>query len=216
MKRIVLSPTTIGLFADCPHCFWVHFNEGKRRPAGIFPSLPSGMDKILKEHFDRHRQSRTLPPEMQGKAGGRLFPDLERLEEWRDSYRGLRWRDPESGATLMGAIDDLYETSDRRLAPLDFKTRGYPRKENTHVYYTSQMNLYSLLLEKNGLRPADFAILIFYHPVRVDGSHNVEFRPDLLRVPVDRVRGEALFRKAVRCLQGPRPGKVKGCPWCGW
>ncbi len=216
VMKIVLSPTTMGLFVDCPHCFWIHFREGKRRPSGIFPSLPNGMDMVLKKHFDRHRKEGTTPQEMHGKVQGRLFPDTVKLEEWRNNRKGLRWTDPETGAVLMGAVDDLFVTSDGKYAPLDFKTRGYPRKEDTHEHYQNQMDIYSFLLEKNGMMPADFAILIFYHPVGVDKNHNVEFRPDFVKISVDRQRGENLFRCAVKCLLGPKPEKTKGCPWCEW
>jgi len=46
------SPSKLNLVKDCPRCFWLEFNKKFRRPRGIFPSLPSGMDKILKNHFD--------------------------------------------------------------------------------------------------------------------------------------------------------------------
>jgi len=41
-----------------------------KRPSGIFPSLPSGMDKILKEHFDRFMKKNELPPEIKEKCAG--------------------------------------------------------------------------------------------------------------------------------------------------
>jgi len=47
------SPSSLSLLKDCPRCFWLKFNKNITRPESIFPSLPSGMDKILKEHFDR-------------------------------------------------------------------------------------------------------------------------------------------------------------------
>jgi len=47
-----ISPSTINLMLECPRCFWLQIVKNIKRPAGIFPSLPSGMDKILKVHFD--------------------------------------------------------------------------------------------------------------------------------------------------------------------
>jgi hypothetical protein len=175
------------------------------------------MDRVLKNHFDLHRGDNTPPEELEGKFPGRLFQDIGKLNVWRNNYRGLRWTDPKSGITLMGALDDLFVTEDGRHAPLDFKTRGYPRKDDTHSYYQHQMDIYSLLLEKNHLQPADFAILIFYHPTGVNASHDVIFDPDPVRVQVNRSRGEQLFLKAVECLQSPEsPEPSKGCQWCKW
>ena len=153
-------------------------NKKVRRPSGPFPSLPSGMDNILKVHFDKHRKDDTIPEELAGKFEGRLFRDVGKLDVWRNNFRGLRYLDEKSGITLTGALDDLFVTSDGKYAPLDFKTRGFPRKEDTHKHYQHQMDLYSFLLEKNSMDPANYAILIFYHPLNVEDDHNVVFNAD--------------------------------------
>jgi len=57
-----LSPTTgLSLFKECPRCFWLHFNKNVHRPRGIFPSLPSGMDLVIKNYFDRYRSMGQAP-----------------------------------------------------------------------------------------------------------------------------------------------------------
>lgn len=211
----ILSPSTIGLFIECPRCFWLHMNRKVRRPTGAFPSLPAGMDKILKEHFDSHRKSNTHPEELEG-IEGRLFPDIETLKVWRDNRKGLRYEDRKTGATLIGALDDLVVTSDGRYAPLDFKTRGFPRKDDTHSHYQHQMDIYSFLLEKNGLQPAGFAILIFYHPVGVNSNHDVLFDKDPLKVKTSPSRGERIFLEAVECLMGDIPEPSRECGFCRW
>ncbi|MBL7206809.1 MAG: hypothetical protein ISS36_04385, partial [Candidatus Aenigmarchaeota archaeon] len=183
MRPTKLSPSSISLFLNCPRCFWLKMNKKIARPSGPFPSLPAGMDKVLKVHFDTHRKEDSAPEELEGKFEGRLFQDIEKLDVWRNNFRGLQHIDPKTGIILMGALDDLFVTSERKYAPLDFKTRGYPRKEDTHEHYQHQMDIYSFLLEKNGMEPADFAILIFYHPIDVDKSHNVIFDPDPIKVP---------------------------------
>jgi len=216
MKSIRLSPSTISLFLQCPRCFWFHVNKGVKRPSGPFPSLPSGMDLILKKHFDGHRKDGSVPEELEGKFHGHLFMDLEKLDMWRNNLQGLRFTDEKTGVTLMGAIDDLFVTSKGKYAPLDFKTRGFPRKENTHEFYQAQMDIYSFLLEKNSLPPADFAILIFYHPLGVDENHNVIFDPDPVKVSVDRRHGERIFLDALSCLLGEEPEPSESCEFCRW
>jgi hypothetical protein len=208
-----LSPSTIGLFLDCPRCFWLHINRGIKRPSGIFPSLPAGMDRILKEHFDSHRKGGTYPEELR-EISGHLFKNIEKLNEWRNNFRGLRFTDNETGATLMGVLDELFVTDDGRYAPLDFKTRGFPRKSDTHSHYQHQMDLYGFLLQKNDMDPAGFAILIFYHPVEVNKNHDVTFKPDTLSVPISPERGRVLFREAVECLINNPPDPREGCEFC--
>ena len=61
--------------------------------------------------------------------------------------------------------------------------------------------------------PASYAILVFYHPVRVnETTHHMEFKPEPMKVPVDRARGEKLFKQAVACLCGEEPKAAGGLP----
>ena len=53
-----LSRSKIDLYLNCPRCFYLQVVKKISRPAGIFPSLPSGVDKMLKEHFDGKRDNR--------------------------------------------------------------------------------------------------------------------------------------------------------------
>ena len=75
-KKLELSPTTgLNLFRECPRCFWLRYRERVHRPDTIFPSLPGGMDRILKVYFDSFRARDELPPELEGKVEGKLLPD---------------------------------------------------------------------------------------------------------------------------------------------
>ena len=152
MRTLYLSPSRLSLFTDCPRCFWLDVKGIRKRPTGIFPSLPSGMDSILKKYFDTFRCKDCLPPELEGKLEGKLFGDIGKLDVWRNCFKGLEYFDGKSGIGLRGALDDLFVTGDGFHVPLDFKTRGYPLKEDTHEHYQDQMNIYSFLLEENGMK----------------------------------------------------------------
>jgi hypothetical protein len=52
-KPFKLSPSKLNLFQECKRCFWLEKHKVWKRPQGIFPSLPSEMDKILKIHFHK-------------------------------------------------------------------------------------------------------------------------------------------------------------------
>ena len=60
----------------------MHFNAKVTRPRGIFPSLPSGMDRVIKTYFDHYRGS--LPPELEGEVEGKLIPDLDLMNQWAE------------------------------------------------------------------------------------------------------------------------------------
>ena len=211
-----LSASTLNLFRDCPRCFWKQFNEGVKRPAGIFPSLPSGMDRVLKAHFDSFMGRGLLPPELKGLDGSvKLFDDKLKLFEWRDNFRGLKWADS-SGNVLTGALDNVLVEAGGKLVVLDFKTRGFPLKENSHSYYEGQLDAYNFLLRKNGFQTVDYSYLLFYHPARVNTLGHVEFNTDLVKVAANPENAEKRFRKALECLQNPKPEAAENCEWCKW
>lgn len=213
-----LSPSSINLFLECPRCFWLQLVKGIKRPEGIFPSLPSGMDKILKEHFDSYAEKGLLPPEISAhglKNGYQLFSDKKTLNIWRSNFKGITYVDKTSGVLLRGAVDNIL-TNGKKLIVLDYKTRGFPLKEDTHTHYQTQMDIYNFLLRKNGYETENYAYLLFYHPDRVTPTGEVIFHTDLIRMETDTKHGEKVFLDAVKCLEGGEPEKGKDCAYCSW
>jgi hypothetical protein len=209
------SPSRLSLLADCPRCFWLSYRKGIERPAGIFPSLPSGMDKILKAHFDSFVDRDELPPELAELKGTvRLFQDRKLLDEWRNNYRGVIWTDP-NGNVLRGAVDNILQKGDK-LIVLDYKTRGFPLSDGYAAYYQDQMDFYNFLLRKNGYETEDYAYLLVYHPVKVNASGEVLFHTDLLELKVDVDNAERIFRKALDILSGDMPEADEECKYCQW
>lgn len=213
-----LSPSTLNLMEECPRCFWLS-HHGKTRPAGIFPSLPSGMDKILKIHFDKFMEKGKMPPELKTKEceDCKLFDDKKLLDEWRNSRRGL-WIEDKDGNILHGGIDNLLVRKEK-LIVLDYKTRGFPLKDDTAEHYRLQLDVYNFLLRKLGYETEDFSFLLFYVPKEVMDDGKVVFNTQLVRMKVDVDNAEKLWKKALKLLNGPCP-KIhteetgEKCPWC--
>lgn len=209
------SPSSLSLLSDCPKCFWLSYRKGIDRPSGIFPSLPSGMDKILKAHFDTFRDQGELPPELASLKGTvQLFQDKELLEKWRSNFHGVKWTDP-NGNILKGAVDNILQKGDK-LIVLDYKTRGFPLSEGYASYYQNQMDFYNFLLRKNGYKTEDHSYLLVYHPVKVNASGEVIFHTDLLKLKVDVDNAENIFNKALKVLSGEMPEASKDCEYCKW
>src|SRR3989344_1457501 len=95
------SPSSLSLLSECPRCFWLQFREGIRRPETIFPSLPSGMDRVLKKHFDSFMGRGLLPPELSALKDVQLLDDYKLLLLWRSLGNGIQWRDSD-GNLLKG------------------------------------------------------------------------------------------------------------------
>jgi CRISPR/Cas system-associated exonuclease Cas4 (RecB family) len=217
-KPIKLSPSTLNLFNECPRCFYLKIVKKIGRPDAPFPSLPSGMDKVLKEHFDRFMEKGLLPPELVKEEciGGtcKLFDDKEKLKIWRSNFKGIQYLDSKSGILLRGAVDNIL-VKGSKLIVLDYKTRGYPLKEDTHEHYRLQMNLYNYLLRKNGYKTEDFGYLLFYYPKEVLDNGSVIFNTSLVKMEVDVDEAEKVFKKAVKVvLSDEVPKASKECKFC--
>jgi len=218
-----LSPSSLNLFQECPRCFYLTMHKIWKRPAGIFPSLPSGMDKILKTHFNNFRDKKLLPPELAENKecrGMKLFAEKEKLKDWQSNFKGIQFTD-KKGNILRGAVDNIL-VKGKKLIVLDYKTRGFPLKEDTADHYQLQLDIYNFLLKKNGYETEDYAFLLFYVPKEVLSGGEIIFDTELVRMKVDGKRGERVWKRALGVLEGDAPkehgkgrgGGGEGCGWC--
>ena len=203
-----LSASTLKLFQECPRCFWLHINRKVERPRGPFPSLPSGIDRVLKGYFERYRQQGTLPPLIAGKLDGILSTHP----------LTLGFNDPETRARLWGKLDDCVVLPDGRLAPLDHKTRASAPDDlsYTQTYYQFQMDVYTLLLERNGHRTSRTAHVVYYFPVEGELHRGFPFGVAVHTVDTDPEGAYRVFTEGVRCLAGPLPPSAQACAFCQW
>mgnify|MGYP002354820650 CR=1 FL=1 len=217
MKKIIrLSPSSLNLFFECSRCFWLQMNENIHRPRGIFPSLPGGMDLVIKDYFDKYREKNELPPELQGKIEGNLFYDHKLLDKWRNWRTGLEYTDENLGVTLFGALDDCLQINDK-CAPLDYKTRGSaPKDGDSEKYYGNQLDCYSLLLQENGYPVGEFGYLVYYYPEYVEENGTVVFNVKPIKLKIDPNRAKKTLRDAIKLLTEPIPPQHTECEYCIW
>jgi len=170
------------------------------------------MDRILKIHFDKFRDRGEMPPELRNGdcKECHLFKDAKLLTEWRNNFHGVRWTDTD-GNVLFGAIDNLLVRG-KKLIVLDYKTRGYPVKEDTAAFYQNQVDIYNFLFRKNGYETEDHAYLLFYVPKHVTDTGEVVFDTELVKMEVDVDNAEKLFKRALKVLESECPKET--CEWC--
>lgn len=205
-----LSPSSLALIKECPRCFWLTNNNKWKRPSGIFPSLPNGMDSILKIHFDKFMEKSKLPPELKELKDCKLFDNKELLKTWRSNFKGISFTD-EEGNNLHGAIDNLL-VKDDKLIVLDYKTRGYALKDDTHEHYQHQLDIYNFLLRKNNFETEDYGFLLFYVPKEVLETGEVIFDTTLVKMKISVKDAEDMWKKAIKLLKEECPKKT--CVWC--
>jgi hypothetical protein len=222
--KIRLSPSALKLYSDCPRCFWLDKVKKIKRPAGIFPSLPGGIDRMCKTYFDKYRCKPdlvgTLPPELQGHFEGTLYGNdpitYAILNKWRDYKKcDLKYTDEKTGAVLTGALDDCLLTKDGLYVPLDYKSRSSAPKEDTTEFNLPQVNTYSLILTASGFKSAPYGFLLYYWPIEMTEGGIIEFTWELQRIETSPEQIVPLFEEAIACLLNEKEPEAKiGCEYC--
>jgi len=195
MPQVSLSASTLKLYLECPRCFWLLVNQGIKQPRGPFPSLPMGIDTVLKRYFDVYRHRGVLPPLIDGKLNGTLIKEP----------LTLTFTDSTLKARLLGKLDDCVILKDGRHAPLDHKTRASAPDDvsYTEKYYKFQMDVYSLLLERNGYPISHTAYVIYYYPMDGDLHDGFPFGVAIHHIPTDPAGAYAVFQAARHLLLEP-------------
>lgn len=205
-KPINLSPSSLNLYYECPLCFYLEKRIGIRRPQPYPYALNAAVDYLLKEEFDKYRKKREIHPLLVAcNIPAKLFKDQKLLDEWRNNFKGLRFYDAELDATLFGAVDDVLEFSDGKLAPLDYKSTG-SKTANVYDRFQLQMDIYTFLLEKNGYQTVKKGCLAFYIVDKENGFNDkLPFKKEIVVIDTDSSYVQAEFKKAVEFLRGEMP-----------
>ena len=95
---------------------------------------------------------------------------------------------------------------------LDYKTRGYPLKEDTHEHYQAQMDIYNFLLRKAGYNTEDYSFLLFYVPKEVNDTGEIIFDKELVKMKIDIKNAENIWKNALNVLNKDCP--KESCEWC--
>lgn len=225
-ELIKLSPSGLGDLARCRRCFYDDKVLKTPHPRGIFPTLPGGMDRVLKGYFDNYRGN--LPEILKGKVPGVLYKDLEMINRWRMWQRAPQYFDPDLNVILRGGIDDMLINGDV-LTPLDVKTKGNLPKTDGSEYYQTQMDSYNLIFDQAGFKMSETAFLCYVYPddvfLSTDPKMPIEESDPFLAVlfPIkiyelkcNMKRAKDIIAEACSLLRGPRPGPSSKCEYCVW
>lgn len=205
-RPIQLSPNSLNLYYECPLCFWLEKRMGIKRPPPYPYALNTAVDVLLKEEFDKYRKKRELHPLLIAyNVPAKLFPNQKLLDEWRNNFKGIRYYDAVLDATLFGALDDVLEFSDGRLAPMDYKSTG-SRVANVYDRFQLQMDIYTFLLEKNGYKTVRKGCLAFYVVDKENGFEDkLPFKKEIHMIDTDPTYIQGIFGEAVALLRADAP-----------
>lgn len=217
-KPVQLSPNSLNLYYECPLCFWLDKRQGIKRPQPYPYALNAAVDMLLKKEFDEYRKKGELHPLLAAyNIPAKLFSNQKLLDEWRNNFKGIRYYDSALGATLFGAVDDVLEFSDGKLAPLDYKSTG-SKVPTVYDRFQLQMDIYTYLLEKNGYQTAKKGCLAFYVVDKENGFEDkLPFKKEIQLIDTDPSYVQKLFEEAVNFLYKDAPASHNAdCQYGQW
>lgn len=205
-NRIQLSPSSLNLFLECPCCFWLAKKKKIRRPPPYPYALNAAVDTLLKREFDGYRaKGEPHPLLIANNIDAKLFHNQELLNKWRSNFEGIRYYDSELGTTLFGAVDEVLEFPDGKLAVLDYKSTG-SKVATIYDRFQIQMDVYTYLLEKNGYSTPRKGYLAFYIVDKENGFNGkLPFKKELHEIETDPLSIPQLFKDAVALLRREAP-----------
>jgi len=179
---------------------------GIKRPQPYPYALNAAVDKLLKEEFDSYRaKGEPHPLLVTHNIPAKLFPNQDLLNQWRSNAVGIRYFDEDLDAVLFGAVDDILEFKDGKLAPLDYKSTG---SSVAKIYdrFQIQMDVYTFLLEKNGFKTPKKGYLAFYIVDKENGfGDRLPFKKELHEIETNPSDIPQLFKEAVKLLRKDVP-----------
>ncbi|HET8574663.1 MAG TPA: PD-(D/E)XK nuclease family protein [Candidatus Paceibacterota bacterium] len=164
-KKWKLSRSKIDLFFTCPQCFYLDNKLGVPRPKGFPFNLNSAVDALLKKEFDLYRAEKLSHPLMEEFKIDAIPFLHDKLDDWRENFKGVEFLDPETGFTVCGAVDDLWQNSNGEIHVVDYKSTSKDGEVSLDAPwqdgYKRQMEVYQWLLRKNGLSVSDTGYFVY-------------------------------------------------------
>lgn len=217
-----LSRSKIGLFQECPRCFYLDNKLGLKRPPGYPFNLNTAVDTLLKTEFDTHRAKGEQHP-LQKEYGLSVRPVAhEQLNVWRENFEGVQCFHQPTGLVVSGAIDDLWIDENENYVVVDYKAtaKSEPVSElndEWHEGYKRQMEVYQWLLRQNGLTVSDTGYFV-YCTGRQDAKAfdaKIEFDVRLIPYTGSDEWVEGILEQIKKTLESKIiPAAKDGCDYC--
>ena len=220
-----ISRSAVEQHINCQKCFYLAYKH-KIRPFSLPFTLNSAVDNLCKNEFDHYR-AKSEPHPLFLEHGIDAVPFAhEKMNEWRENYRGIRYIDETAGFNFGGAVDDVWQKPSGELIIVDVKATSKKDFDWEDTYskweyakgYQRQLEMYQWLFKKNGFEVAPEAYLVYYNGKKNEPMFNqrLEFDLHLVKLECNCDWVEDAILAALKTLQGEMPKSAINCPHCNY
>ena len=220
-KPYRLSRSRLENFLRCARCFYLDRRLGVDQPSGFPFNLNSAVDHLLKCEFDEYRAQGKPHPLMVENGIDALPYRHERLDEWRENFKGVTALHGPTNLIVTGAVDDLWVDPQGRVIVVDYKATSKNGEVTLdapwQISYKRQMEIYQWLLRRNGLDVFDTGYFVYCNGRRDTGAFNarLDFTIKVIPYEGDDSWVETCVTDAHACLSGDQiPPSKPDCGFC--
>ena len=149
-----LSRSKIDLFMECAQCFYLDRRLGVGRPPGFPFTLNNAVDSLLKKEFDLYRNQAAPHPFIREFGIDAIPFKHDKLNIWRENFKGIEYVDDATNLLITGAIDDIWVNPQNQIIIVDYKATSKTSEVNLDAEwqrgYKRQMEIYQWLFLQNG------------------------------------------------------------------
>lgn len=220
-EPFALSRSKLENFLKCARCFYLDRRLGVGQPPSFPFNLNSAVDTLLKKEFDIHRMKQSRHPLMETYGVDAVPFEHEKIDEWRDPFRGVRYLHEPTGFLFSGGIDDLWQLSDKKLAVVDYKATSKNGEVGIDAPwqggYKRQIEMYQWLLRKNGFDVSNVGYFVYVNGKTDAEAFDGKLEFDVKIIPYEGsdVWVEDVLVQARACLESEKlPLAGLDCDFC--
>ena len=216
-----ISRSRLEKFFNCPRCFYLDRCLGIEPPSMPSFTLNTAVDALLKKEFDVYRQESKVHPIMES-FGVQAVPYAhEKLDIWRENFKGVEYHHKPTNLIITGAVDDLWVNKESEIHVVEYKSTSTERNISLDGKYKEaykrQIEIYQWLLRRQGLEISNIGFFVYCNADKSKAGFKgkLEFRMEIIAYQGDDSWVESVIKQAHKCLSSETlPPFSSECEYC--
>lgn len=218
-----VSRSKIDLFIKCQKCFYLDRRLGVGQPPSYPFSLNSAVDKLLKKEFDIYRKKQSCHPLMDTYGIDAVPFKHEKIDEWRENFKGVQYLHKPTNLIITGAVDDIWINPKKELIVVDYKSTAkdgeITLEEEWKDGYKRQMEVYQWLLRRNGYDVNNTGYFVYANGLTKNKLFDGKLEFDITLLPYEGNDEwvESTIEQIHKCLNSKKvPKSSENCDYCAY
>ena len=190
---------------------------------GFLFTLNAAVDALLKAEFDIHRAKGSIHPLMKTYGIDAIPFQHEKINEWRENFKGITYYHEPTKLTITGAVDDVWVDPKGNLFIVDYKATSTTAEITLDAEYRQgykrQMEIYQWLFRRNGFEVSDTGYFVYANGKKDKEAFDGRLEFDVQVIPYE--GSDAWVEKAIldahkTLVSDVLPDSGSSCEYCAY